>query len=238
MVISPDTLETLRGVSAATVSMQLLKRGIRRAWLNGPRPLHPGAPRLVGPAFTLRFLPLREDLGGPESYAKAGSLRDAIEAMPPGVVAVFDTRGESGCASLGDILAGRMQQLGVAGAVTDGPVRDLAAVRALGFPVFCTGGAAPPSIAGLIFSGWQEPIGCGGAAVLPGDIIVADEDGAVVLPQDLAEEVARGAVEQERFERYVESRIKAGAPVKGLYPPDEATRAAYAAWLEAGEPEA
>lgn len=241
MTLAPETLETLRGITAATISMQLLKRGIRRSWMRGPQAIHPpGEPaggRLVGEAFTFRFLPLREDLGGLESYAREGSIRDAIEAMPAGTVAVIDARGEAGCAVLGDILAGRMQQRGVLGAVADGPVRDMAAVRALGFPVYCTGAAAPPSIAGLVFAGWQEPVGCGGAAVIPGDVIVGDEDGVVVVPRALAEEVARDAVEQERFERFVQLRIAQGAPVKGLYPPNEETRAAYQAWRAAGEPE-
>ncbi len=240
VTVPPDTLSILRGITAATVSMQLVKRGIRRCWIEGPRSIHPpdhaAGGRLVGPAFTLRFVPLREDLGTPESYAKAGSIRDAIEAMPASSVAVIDACGATRAAVLGDILAARMQKRGVLGAVSDGPVRDLAAIRDLGFPVFCAGSAAPPSIAGLVFAGWQEPIGCGGVAVLPGDIVVGDEDGVVVLPQALAEDVARDAVEQERFERFVQLRIAQGVPVKGLYPPNDETRAAYEAWLEAGEP--
>lgn len=241
MTLSPDTLETLRSVTTATVSMQLLKRGIRRCWVRGPKSIHPpGHPaggRLVGVAFTFRFVPLREDLGTPESYARDGSMRDAIETMPAGTVAVIDARGDQGCATLGDILAARMQQRGALGAVSDGPVRDLAAVKALGFPLFCTGAAAPPSIAGLCFAGWEEPIGCGGVTVLPGDVIVGDEDGVVVVPRALADEVARDAPEQERFERFVQLRIAQGSPVKGLYPPNEETRAAYETWLQDGEPE-
>jgi regulator of RNase E activity RraA len=187
MTISPDTLETLRGITAATVSMQLVKRGIRRCWIEGPKSIHPpGHPaggRLVGEAFTLRFVPLREDLGTLESYAKSGSIRDAIEAMPAGSIAVIDACGETRAAVLGDILAGRMQKRGVLGAVSDGPVRDLAAIRDLGFPVFCGGSAAPPSIAGLVFAGWQEPVGCGGVAVLPGDVVIGDEDGWWCCPK-------------------------------------------------------
>ncbi len=236
MTVSAQTLETLRGVTTATVSMQLLKRGIRRCWLRGPQPIHPpdhpAGGRLVGAAFTFRFVPLREDLGTLESYAKDGSIRDAIEAMPAGRIAVIDARGEPGCATLGDILVARMRQRGALGAVSDGPMRDMAAVRGLEFPVFCTGGAAPPSIAGLVFAGWEEPIGCGGVTVLPGDIMVGDEDGVVVVPRALADEVARDAVEQERFERFVQLRVSQGTPIKGLYPPDEGTRADYEAWLK------
>ena len=239
MSVSASTLDTLRAVTTATVSMQLLKRGIRRCWLRGPRaihpPDHPAGGRLVGPAFTFRFVPLREDLGTPESYTKEGSIRDAIEAMPEGCIAVIDARGEPGCATLGDILVARMQQRGALGAVSDGPVRDMAAVRGLEFPVFGPGGAAPPTIAGLVFADWEKPIGCGGVTVLPGDIMVGDEDGVVVVPRALADEVARDAMEQERFERFVQLRIARGAPVKGLYPPDEQTRAEYETWREKGE---
>ena len=122
------------------------------------------------------------------------------------------------------------------GTVTDGALRDLEGIRALDWPCFATGAAAPPSIAGLCFAGWQVPIACGGVAVLPGDIIVADEDGAVVLPQALAEEVARDAPEQERFERFAQLKIAAGASVIGVYPPDDDTLKAYETWCAAGEP--
>ena len=241
MTIPNETLDSLRGVTSATLSMQLLKRGIRRCWLRGPAsihaPDHPAGGRLVGPAFTFRFVPLREDLGTPESYAKEGSMRDAIEAMPAGRIAVIDARGEMGCATFGDILAERMARRGGLGIVSDGPLRDMAAVRALGFPVFCTGASAPPSIAGLVFAGWEEPIGCGGVTVLPGDIMVGDEDGVVVIPRALAAEVAVDAVEQERFERFVQLRVSQGTPIKGLYPPDEGTRADYESWLKSDEVE-
>ena len=160
------TLEALSRVTTATLTMQLLKRGIRRSWLEGPRSLHPpghpAAARLVGEAFTLRFLPLREDLGTLESYARDGSLRDAIEAMPPDRIVVLDTRRSPDSAPLGDILVARIKALGGLGIVSDGPLRDVAAVKALDFPVYCAGAAAPPSIAGLVFAGWQQAIGCGG----------------------------------------------------------------------------
>lgn len=230
-------LEALSRVTSATLSMQLLKRGIRRCWLEGPRSLHPpghpAAERLVGEAFTLRFLPLREDLGTLESYARDGSLRDAIDAMPPDRIVVVEARRSPGCATLGDILVARIKALGGLGIVSDGALRDVAAVRALDFPVYCAGAAAPPSIAGLVFAGWQEAIGCGGVAVLPGDVLVADEDGAVVIPRSLAAEVAADGLEQERFEAWVQMRVEEGAAVKGLYPPDEATLRDYEAWKQA-----
>jgi len=237
ITLAPGTLEALTAVSGATVSMQLLKRGIRNASMIGPRPLDPSQTRVAGPAYTMRFLPLREDLATLESYARPGSMRQAIEEMPPGQVVVIDARGEPGAGTLGDILAARLKALGALAVVSDGPMRDVAEIRPIGLPIFCTGAVAPPSIARLTFAGWQESVGCGGVAVIPGDVIVADEDGAVVVPRALAEEVARDAVEQERFEHYVQVRVKAGASVQGLYPPNEETLAAYQAWLEAGAPD-
>ncbi len=233
-----DVIEALASVSAATLSMQLLKRGVRNASMVGPRPLDPSGPRVAGPAYTLRYLPLREDLATLESYAKAGSVREAIEAVPAGAFVAIDVRGEQGAGPLGDIFVARLQALGAVAAVSDGPMRDVAEIRPLGFPVFCTGAAAPPSIARLTFADWQVPVGCGKVAVIPGDVLVGDEDGVVVVPRVLAEEVARDAVEQERFERFVQMKVKRGARLQGLYPPDEETLAAYRAWLEAGEVEA
>ena len=204
----------------------------------GPRPLDSAHARFVGEAFTLSFLPLREDLATLESYQQPGALREAIEAMPPGRVAVIDARGDTGCGTLGDILLLRMCQLGVVAAVSDGAVRDVRGCRAVGLPVFCAGFAAPASIGGLVFAGWEQPIGCGGVTVLPGDVVVGDEDGVVAIPRYLADEVAEAGEEQERFERFVIHRVGQNEPLVGLYPPDEATLAAYRAWLDAGEPEA
>ncbi len=234
---SAEVIETIASVSTATLSMQLLKRGIRNASMIGPRPLDPGGRRVAGPAYTLRFLPGREDLATLDSYAQPGAIRQAIEEAPAGAFVVIDARGEQGAAPLGDIFVARLQVRGAVAAVSDGPVRDLAEIRPLGFPLFCTGAVAPPSIARLTFADWQIPVACGGVAVSPGDILVGDEDGVVVVPRDLADEVARDAVEQERFERFVQMKVKKGASVQGLYPPSEQTLAAYEAWLEAGEPE-
>jgi regulator of RNase E activity RraA len=229
MTLSADILAALRGVSTATVTTVLLKKGIRRAYLHGPKPLEGGSARVVGPAFTLRFVPAREDLATPESWSSPRSTRMAIEDMPQGVVAVADARGLTEAAIFGDILVARMVKRGVAGLVTDGTLRDGTGVRACGLPIWCRGLAAPASVGGHTFVGWQEPIACGGVAVFPGDVIVADGDGAVVIPRGLAEEVARLGPEQERFEAWVMAEIERGAPLPGLYPPDEATRARYEA---------
>ena len=236
--VGSEVVEVLASVSTATLSMQLLKRGIRNASMIGPRPLDPRCRRVAGPAYTLRFLPGREDLATLESYARPGSIREAIEAVPAGAFVVIDARGEQGAGPLGDIFVARLQALGAVAAVSDGPVRDVAEIRLLGLPVFASGAVAPPSIARLTFADWQVPAACGGVAVIPGDILVGDEDGVVVVPRALAEEVARDAVEQERFERFVQMKVKRGAPLPGLYPPNEETLAAYQAWLEAGEREA
>ena len=234
--IDRDVIESLRKVSTATLTMQLLRRGVRQCWIAGTAPLAAGTPRIAGPAFTFRFLPMREDISTRESYARPGSLREAIEAVPEGALAVIEARGHRGCGTLGDILAERLKQRGCVGVVSDGAMRDVADIKAVGLPIFCNGVTAPPSITGLHFIDWDLPIGCGGVAVFPGDIVVADDDGAVVVPAAMAAEIAVDAQEQDRFERFVQLRVAAGAPVLGLYPPDEAAEAAYQRWCAAGEP--
>ncbi len=227
-------LSALKDVSTATLTTVLLKKGIRRSWMQGPKPLAPGHGRIVGRAFTLRFVPAREDLATPESWASPRSTRGAIEAMPEGVIAVADAMGVTSAGIFGDILVARMKKRGVAALVTDGVMRDLAGVLATGMPVWAAGAAAPPSVAGLTFVGWQEPIGCGGIAVFPDDVIVVDDDGAVVIPQALAEDVTRLAVEQERFETWAVGEVEKGRPLPGLYPPSEETRARYEADMKKG----
>jgi len=227
--MTPEQLDALAALGTATVSMQLLKHGVRSAWMHGPRPLVPGR-RLAGPTFTLRFIPQREDLATPEHYARPGSLRDAVEAAPPGAVLVMDARGHSGAGSIGDILAERLRVRGIKAVVSDGVIRDSPGVRAVDLPIWCAGSAAPPSITGLLFAGWGEPIGCGGVAVFPGDIVVADDDGALVVPAGLAESVLIQSIEQDRFERFVQEKVREGHPVVGLYPPDEATLSEYQLW--------
>ena len=232
-----ETIENLRRVSTATLTMVLIKRGIRTSWLRGLAPLEPIVKRIVGPAFTVRFVPGREDLSGPESYARSPAFRDAIEAAPAGSVMVIDGRGITHGGTMGDLLAARLAHNGVAAVVTDTPVRDADELRAVGLPILSAGVAAPPSIVGLAYAGFGEIIGCGGVAVRPGDLMVCDNGGAVVVPCELAAEVAEAGLEQERFERFAQLRIKAGASVLGLYPAGPDVLAAYDRWLEAGEPE-
>ena len=227
--LDPQIAEQLAGVSTATLTTVLLKKGLRNVWLRGTRPLAAGQPRIVGRAFTLRFVPAREDLATPESWSSPVSTRAAIEAMPAGCVAVVDAMGVTDAGIFGDILCSRMRRRAVAALVTDGVVRDVAGVLATGLPVWCQGVAAPPSVAGLTFVDWQQPIGCGGVAVFPNDVIVVDADGAVLVPQALLEQVIDAAVEQERLEGWIMGEVEAGAALPGLYPPNAENRARYEA---------
>lgn len=225
----------LEAVTTATLTTVLLKKGLRNVWIRGSRPLAAGLPqRRVGRAFTLRFVPAREDLATPASWASPISTRAAIEAMPAGVMAVVDAMGTVDAGIFGDILCARMAKREVVGLVSDGVVRDLAGVLGTGLPVWCQGAAAPASVNGLTFVGWQEPIGCGGVAVFPNDVIVADGDGAVVIPAALLDQVLPLAVEQERLEGWIMAEVGRGVALPGLYPSDEATQARYAAWVSAG----
>ncbi|MCE7983381.1 MAG: ribonuclease activity regulator RraA [Caldilinea sp. CFX5] len=229
MTLDPQMVATLSTVSTATITTILLKKGLRNVWMRGPRPLQPGQPRLVGRAFTLRFIPAREDLATPESWSSPRSTRAAIEAMPPGCIAVVDAMGITDAGIFGDILCARMQKRGITALVTDGVVRDLSGVLGTGLPVWCRGAAAPPSVAGLTFVNWQEPIGCGGVAVFPDDIIVADGDGAVVIPAALLNDVLAAGPEQERLESWIMDEVAKDVPLPGLYPPNAETKARYAA---------
>ena len=228
-----QVIETLRQLSTATLTTVLLKKGLRNVWMRGPRPLNVDQPRLVGRAFTLRFVPAREDLATPASWGAPISTRAAIEAMPAGVIAVVGAMGVTDAGIFGDILCARMQQRNVAALVTDGVVRDASGVLATGLPVWCQGVAAPPSVAGLTFVNWQEPIGCGGVAVYPNDVVVADGDGAVLIPAALLDDVVAASVEQERLESWIMQEVEAGERLPGLYPPDDANKARYEAWKRA-----
>ena len=230
-------VERLRGVSTAALTQALIKQGVRTCWLRGVVPLHPFASRIIGPAFTIRFVPGREDLSDPGRFAGSRTFPDAIEAAPAGSVVVIDGRGNRSGATLGDILVARLARRGVVAAITDTPVRDADGIRSVGLPVLSAGVAPPPSAIGLAFAGFGEMIGCGGVAIRPGDVMVCDNDGAVVIPIELAPAVAEAGTELERYERFVQLQIKAGASLPGLYPQDTAALAAYETWIEAGEPD-
>jgi regulator of RNase E activity RraA len=229
MQLDARTVEILSGITTATLTTLLLKKGLRNVWLRGTRPLRPGQPRLVGRAFTLRFVPAREDLATPESWSSPISTRAAIEDMPAGCIAVVDAMGVTDAGIFGDILCARMAKRDVAALVTDGVVRDVAGVLGTGLPVWCSGAAAPPSVAGLTFVAWQQPIGCGGVAVFPGDVVVVDDDGAVLIPAALLEEILALAPEQERLETWIMGEVQKGASLPGLYPPNAENKARYLA---------
>jgi regulator of RNase E activity RraA len=223
------TLAALAHVTSATLTTLLLKRGLRNVWMRGPRPLAPGGGRVAGRAFTLRFVPAREDLATPESWANPVSTRTAIEAMPANCVVVVDARGVTDAGIFGDILCARMRARHVAALVTDGVLRDVEGVQKTGLAVWCAGAAAPPSVAGLTFVNWQEPIGCGGVAVFPDDVVVADGDRATVIPAALVDEIAAQAHEQEALEAWIMDEVTRGVALPGLYPPNAETRARYEA---------
>jgi len=229
MTLPQEVRDILSAVSTATLTTILLKKGLRNVWLRGTRPIRAGQPRLVGRAFTLRFVPAREDLATPASWSSPISTRAAIEAMPADCIAVVDSMGVQDAGIFGDILCARLAKREVAALVTDGVVRDIAGVLQTGLPVWCSGAAAPPSVAALTFVDWQRPIGCGGVAVFPGDVIVTDDDGAVLIPAALLDEVAQLAPEQERLEAWIMSKVEQGEPLPGLYPPNEANLARYKA---------
>jgi regulator of RNase E activity RraA len=205
----------------------LIKKGLRNVWLRGSMPLKPGQGRIVGRAFTLRFVPAREDLATPASWSSPTSTRAAIEDMPAGCIAVVDAMGVTNAGIFGDILCQRMKQRQVAALVTDGVIRDVAGVLETELPIWCSGIAAPPSVTGLTFVAWQEPIACGGVAVFPNDVIVIDDDGAVLIPADLVDEMVATAPEQENLESWIMEQVKRGVALPGLYPPNEENKARY-----------
>jgi regulator of RNase E activity RraA len=223
------TADALRAITTATLTTVLLKKGLRNVWMRGAKPLAAGTRREVGRAFTLRFVPAREDLATPESWSSPISTRAAIEAMPEGCIAVVDAMGVTDAGIFGDILCARMRKRNVAALVTDGVIRDVPGVLGTGLPVWCQGTAAPASVTGLTFVAWQQPIGCGGVAVFPNDVVVADEDGAVLVPAKLVDDVVEAAEEQERLEAWIMAEVERGAALPGLYPPNAETRARYEA---------
>lgn len=223
--LTAELRDALASVSVATLSALLRKRGYNDMSIDGLAPVHPAA-KLVGQARTLRFVAFRDDLSATAGGGYNAQKR-AIDSLRPGDVLVIEARGERGTGTVGDILALRAQTLGAAGIVTDGGVRDYAAVAALGLPVYTAG--PHPAVLGRRHVPWDVDVtvSCGGAAVQPGDVIVGDGDGVVVIPPSLAREVAAAAVAQEREEKFIAAQVAAGAAVDGLYPMNAAWRARY-----------
>ena len=234
--LAEETRRRLAQASTATLTTQLFKRGLRNTFVQDVRRLTPEAPVMVGEAYTLRMIPAREDLDHPGMFAgRDYPQRRAIEECPAGAVLVIDARGRAGAGTLGDILIARLMERGVAGVVTDGAMRDTPQILPLAFPVYARGAAAPASFGLHHAVDLDVPIGCGEVAVFPGDILVGDGEGVVVIPRHLADEVARDAAEQERLEAWILKQVQAGQSIFGLYPPDEDARRRYDAW-RAGEP--
>jgi len=232
MELKASTLENLRHVSTATLCTQLFKRGFRNVYIQGiSRLTTPSGGNLVGPAFTMRSIPAREDLDQISAFDDPNHpQRKAIESVPPGYVLVLDCRGEKRVASGGQILTTRLKVRGAAGLVSDGPVRDSGAISKMDFPVFCAGGSAPLNLLHHHAIDQNIPIGCGGVAVYPGDVIVGDDEGVVVIPAHLADEVAAQAIEQEKMEAFILERVLGGAKLAGTYPPNAETKAAFEVW--------
>ena len=212
--------DMLRRISTDSVAGVLLKKGLFNQWVRGPMPMRLEFPRTVGRAFTMRFIPLREDVPG--ALAKKLPVnRDAVEIMPPGCIAIADARGTRDAATFGDIVVTRMAKRGVAGIVTDGAVRDRMGLIASKLPIWMNGVTAPPPGARLMLAAWQEPIACGGVAVFPDDIVIADADGVVIIPAGLAEEVATKGFEQERIDEWQLAQINRGVSLSELAPMPE-----------------
>jgi regulator of RNase E activity RraA len=226
--MDPRTRELLSRASTATITTQLLARGLRNTFLHGLRPLDPANARLIGEAFTLRYIPAREDIDVLEVFKDYDHpQRKAIESVPPGHVLVMDCRNEGRAASAGNILATRLQTRGGAGLVTDGTLRDTPEIRALTMPSFARGASPMTNLALHHAVDMQVPIGCAGVPIYPGDVMVGDEEGVVCIPAHLADEIAEPAARQEDLEAFVLAEIQAGRPLRGTYPPDEETLRRY-----------
>lgn len=229
--MSLELLRNLQKCSAATLSTLLVKRGLRNTAIRAVRPLRADLPPMIGPAFTLRYVPAREDL---DAYGSGGDptnrQRQAIEIVPEGHVFVVDCRGESHVAGIGAILTRRLNERGVAGVVLDGGVRDTRAIAGFEIPVYCTAAAVPANYVGHHAADFDVPVACGGVAVYPGDIIFGDAEAVIVIPRHMAEDVAAEGAAMEKRERFLIGEIEAGRSIVGVYPPDAATLAKFEVW--------
>lgn len=235
--LSDATRAKLKAVSTATICTALFKRGLRNQMIQGAVPLDPGKPNMVGEAFTLRYMPAREDRNPVSVFQnRAHPQRKAVEECPPGAVFVIDSRKDPRAASAGSILVTRLQVRGVAGVVTDGGFRDAAEIAKLDMPSFHVRPSAPTNLTVHEAIDINVPIGCGDAPVFPGDVVVGDADGCVVIPAKLADEIADEAVEMTAFEDFVTEKVREGRSILGLYPAtDEQTKIDFAAWRKAAK---
>ena len=234
-VVPYASLRMLKQVSTATLCTCLFKRGLRQQFIQNVQPIGRYAENMVGPAFTLRYIPAREDINGMEVFLDHGHpQRKAVEECPPGAVLVFDSRKDARAASAGGILVTRLQARGVAGVVTDGGFRDSPDIEKLAIPAYQQRPSAPTKLTLHQAIDINVPIGCGEAPVFPGDIVVGDAEGVVVIPAHLAEEIAKEAFEMTAFEDFVAEEVSRGRSILGLYPPtDPQTPIDFSAWRQA-----
>ena len=229
------TKQQLMGVSTATLCTALFKRALRNQFIQDVHPLNPSLPNMVGEAFTLRYIPAREDLNPITVFQdRAHPQRKAVEDCPPGAVFMIDSRKDARAASAGGILVSRLMMRGVAGVVTDGGFRDSPEIARLGMPAYHHRPSAPTNLTLHQALDINVPIGCGDVAVWPGDVVVGDAEGVIVIPAHLADEVAAEAVEMTAFEDFVQERVLEGRSILGLYPPtEEQSRTDFAVWRAA-----
>ncbi len=233
--LSPETRDKLKTVSTATLCTALYKRGLRNQFIQDVRPLNPELGNMVGPAFTLRYIPAREDLNPLGVFQNRDHpQRKAVEECPPGAVLVIDSRKDARAASAGGILVTRLMKRGVAGVVSDGGFRDSPEIARLAIPVYHNRPSAPTNLTHHQALDINVPIGCGDAPVWPGDVVVGDGEGVVVIPAHLADEIAAEAVEMTAFEDFVIEQVQNGRSILGLYPAtDEQTKVDFSAWRAA-----
>ncbi|MEJ1170688.1 ribonuclease activity regulator RraA [Variovorax sp. CCNWLW235] len=233
--MNPQTREKLMQVSTATLCTALFKRGLRNQFIQNVHPLNPALPNMVGEAFTLRYMPAREDLNPITVFNdRSHPQRQAVEQCPVGAVLLMDSRKEARAASAGGILVSRLMKRGVAGVVTDGGFRDSPDIAKLGFPAYHQRPSAPTNLTLHQAIDINVPIGCGDVAVWPGDVVVGDAEGVIVIPADIADEVAAEATEMTVFEDFVQEKVLEGRSILGLYPPtEEQSRTEFAAWRQA-----
>ena len=233
--LTSDARDHLARVSTATLTTCLFKRGLKNAWLQNVHPIHEAATTMVGPAFTLRMIPAREDIDILDAYADPEHpQRKAIETCPAGHVLVIDSRKDARAASAGDILVARLMARGCAGIVTDGGLRDTPAIARLGFSAYHQRPSAPTGPILHHATDLQVPIACADVAVYPGDILVGDAEGVVVLPAHLAAELAQEAAAMTAYEDWVEAKVAEGRRLPGIYPATAESRAEFEAWRKAG----
>lgn len=235
--LDPEVYEALRQSSTATLANILLGHGLSNTFLLGLSPLSRTQEKLIGPAYTLRFIPAREDIDSMANYGSSENLhRRAIEECPPGAVLVIDSGRCLRAASAGDVMAARLQKRGVKGMITDGGFRDAKAIRELGLPAFQQQSAPPATPIALHPVELNGPVGCAGVAIYPGDIIVGDEDGVVAIPAHLVAQVAQESLRVSRYEEFVDMNIKRGRSIFGLFPSSTESLLEYERWVSSGKP--